>query len=134
MSKIVIEINKCDECPFVKVERTWNAGLAYDYNCTKANKQIDSYIESPSELRPVPNWCPCLLKKKAFCINCDNDVEFIKDETISWFGYNEHKIRYPEQVAICSQCGEQIYVPEVNDENCKRREQALKTFKAKFIV
>ena len=56
---IGFEIEKCEECPFVKLTRTTGAGFAYDYWCSKNNKLIVGYVEYPSEIPIVPNWCPC---------------------------------------------------------------------------
>lgn len=62
---VLIEVGRCDECPFVELIRTMGAGHAYDYYC-KANKKfpkmIAYYVEYDSEIPPVPEWCP--FKKK----------------------------------------------------------------------
>jgi hypothetical protein len=37
------------------------AGYAMDYTCTLEGKKIMGYIEWPSEIKPVPKWCPIRL-------------------------------------------------------------------------
>lgn len=62
---IGFEIEKCDECPFVQLERTQGAGYAHDYWCTKTmgkRKFIVGYVEYPSEIPEVPEWCPCKIE------------------------------------------------------------------------
>ena len=56
----VIEINRCDECPKVRTERTPGAGCATDYYCTatRRDKKVMGYIEWSREMKPVPKWCP----------------------------------------------------------------------------
>lgn len=66
MAKIGLEINKCRSCPLVEIERTPKAGYAFDYFCsaTSPMKLIASYVEYPSEIPEVPDWCPILCKDK----------------------------------------------------------------------
>ena len=62
---IGFEIEKCDKCPFVQLERTQGAGYAHDYWCTKTmdkRKLIVGYVEWDSEIPEVPEWCPCKIE------------------------------------------------------------------------
>lgn len=57
--KVFVEIKKCDECPFVEIDRTEGAGYAVDYFCKKSNgRKIAGYVEYQREIPDVPNWCP----------------------------------------------------------------------------
>jgi hypothetical protein len=61
--EVTVAVGRCDECPFVEVERTINAGYAHDYYCKVANeggkrRKIVGYVEWDSEIPPVPQWCP----------------------------------------------------------------------------
>ena len=62
----------------------------------------------------------------AFCITCDEDVEYTmfaeRVETV----IRGEKISYVEVAAICPFCGEEIYVPEINDANVQAREDAYR--------
>lgn len=68
MTRIVVEIKKCDKCPFVESSRTVGAGFALDYFCTKMRspetgemKKIAGYVEWDREMPTVPDWCPVKL-------------------------------------------------------------------------
>lgn len=61
---------------------------------------------------------------KVFCEHCGEDTEYRL-----WTGYvhaviRDRHIGYFEVTALCEKCGSEVYVPWVNDENCKRREEA----------
>ena len=59
--KIIIEVERCFECPFCSSKHTMNAGDAYDYWCnkTKYPTKIASYVEYMSEFpKEIPSWCP----------------------------------------------------------------------------
>lgn len=61
-----------------------------------------------------------------FCVRCGHNIVFkLKDEDIEL----EHRaIRFSvkEVVAICSECGKEVYVPEINDANVAAREIAYR--------
>ena len=65
-------------------------------------------------------------RKTAFCIACDEDVEYMmfteRVETV----VRGAKIRYVEVAAKCPVCEEELYVPEVNDVNVQARENAYR--------
>ena len=62
-----------------------------------------------------------------YCINCDEKNTYsVRSQRI------EMEVRgipfsYVEQVAYCSKCGEEVYVPEINDLNVSAREDAYRT-------
>ena len=61
-----------------------------------------------------------------YCINCDKKNTYcVKSQRV------DIKIRgiafsYVEQAAYCSECGEEVYVPEINDLNVVAREEAYR--------
>ena len=63
LANVIVQVGRCDECPFCKTRRTMGAGYAFDYLCSaKNNKVITNYVEYMSELNPVPKWCPYYIK------------------------------------------------------------------------
>lgn len=70
MSSITIEIKNCLECPYVHSEKLYTGDSwehAYDYFCSKTSptsKKIAGYIEWPSEMPDIPDWCPCRPKNE----------------------------------------------------------------------
>lgn len=69
---------------------------------------------------------------RTFCINCSTDTIYRVSERKGILFYyhkgreDEKQFHYTEQFAFCTRCGEEVYVPSVNDENCRRREQKLR--------
>lgn len=88
MTKIMMEIKDCEDCPHCRTERFYTEDSwehAENYYCRKivGNKQfpctdhhiaelrelmkspgiIGIYIERRSELGPVPEWCPLKVKE-----------------------------------------------------------------------
>lgn len=63
---IHLSIKNCTECPYHKSKRHWTSDSwehAYDYFCQiNFNKPIATYIEWPSEMPDVPDWCPLRVK------------------------------------------------------------------------
>ena len=67
MAIIGIEIEKCNKCPYVYTEPvltgdSWDH--MEDYICTQNNQKIAGCVEWPSEIPPVPDWCPTRIKQK----------------------------------------------------------------------
>jgi hypothetical protein len=61
MAKLLIEIDKCNKCPFVKCEGVYTQDsfeCECNYKCGKNNRTIATYIEYNREMPEVPNWCP----------------------------------------------------------------------------
>lgn len=62
----------------------------------------------------------------AFCISCDEKTEYIikackRDITVKGVTFS-----YVHQTAYCTKCGDELYVPEINDENVQSREDAYR--------
>ena len=61
---------------------------------------------------------------KTYCINCDEKVPYgltARNVIMTAHGIT---FTYMEYVAYCLQCGDEIYVPDINDINARAREQA----------
>lgn len=59
--QVVVEVERCDECPFVEIKRTNGAGYAHDYYCSavkRVNNKLARYVEYLSEIPAPPSWCP----------------------------------------------------------------------------
>jgi hypothetical protein len=79
---ILIQIDKCEQCPYFATQRTLGAGCATDwicqnfivdenseirtgYNTHERHRLIAGYIEWPSEEpKDIPDWC--LWRKKKY--------------------------------------------------------------------
>lgn len=63
------------------------------------------------------------IDKGSYCINCNEKTEYkVKPKRINMTvrGVN---FSYVEQIAYCKKCGEEVYVPDINDINvCSRKE------------
>lgn len=61
--------------------------------------------------------------EKAFCLNCEKDVEYkiksLKLKTV----IKGTLLIVPEKQAYCCNCNNEIYVPELNDFNAESREK-----------
>ncbi len=72
---------------------------------------------------------------KYFCTNCIKDVDyiigirFVKDLEVK-----DLKISYDEMFAVCKECGNEIYIPQVNDINVDARIKAYEKAKAGEII
>ena len=63
------------------------------------------------------------MDKKAFCIKCSHKVEYsIASERVEMTVRGVH-FSYVEFSAICKECGDEVYVAEINDINHERREE-----------
>lgn len=62
----------------------------------------------------------------AFCLTCGCRRAFKKIAARAETEVREIKFSFIETMAICSECGEELYVPEVNDENAQAREDAYR--------
>mgnify|MGYP000901081334 CR=1 FL=1 len=57
--------------------------------------------------------------EKMFCENCNQKVNyFIKTNTIK--EYKGEIVNIQENIAVCNECGEDIFVPEIENDNLKR--------------
>lgn len=73
---IIIKVQKCNECPFSKTERTQGAGYAIDRFCgPMSNKKVGGYIEWERDEPCVPEWCPYRNKKDLGELDLSGDVD-----------------------------------------------------------
>lgn len=64
--KITIDIDSCVDCPHFKitnVSSTDGFDSGEDWHCTKADKQIASFVEW-TDKPEIPEWCPFKAKTK----------------------------------------------------------------------
>ena len=66
------------------------------------------------------------IMEKRYCIHCSQEVEYIVLEQMTTAIVRGENISYMEQIAICPVCNKELYVPEVNDGNLKRKIAAYK--------
>jgi len=67
-----------------------------------------------------------LEKKEVFCIECGDYKQFAVKTTREEITVRGVTFSYLEQSAYCSECGEEVYVPEINDINVQAREDAYR--------
>lgn len=60
----------------------------------------------------------------AFCLNCGCNRGFTKITMRTEAEIRSTKFNFVEVHAVCTECGEEMYVPEVNDENTRTRAEA----------
>lgn len=65
-------------------------------------------------------------RKEVFCIECGDYKTFTIKTTREEITVRGVTFSYLEQTAYCSECGEEIYVPEINDINVQAREDAYR--------
>ena len=58
----------------------------------------------------------------AFCIECGCEVNYTLKSYLEELNVRGINFNYVEHSAYCSQCGNEVYVPEINDENVRTRE------------
>jgi len=61
-----------------------------------------------------------------FCIHCYKDVAFTTTTIDSCSSIEGAEYCYREQIALCSECGNEVYVPEIHDANILALEKAVK--------
>lgn len=62
----------------------------------------------------------------ALCITCGCKTNYTIKSHLEKLTVREISFNYVEHTAFCSLCGNEIYVPEVNDENVQSREDAYR--------
>lgn len=62
----------------------------------------------------------------AFCLNCGCNRAYKKTTVRSETEVRGVKFGFVETIAACEECGSEVYVPEVNDENVDARENAYR--------
>lgn len=65
-------------------------------------------------------------KSSAFCIECGGDREYSITTSRVESEIRGVKFSYVEHTAVCIDCGEELYVPEINDSNAQAREDAYR--------
>lgn len=60
----------------------------------------------------------------AFCINCGCKNKYMKAAAEAGSEANGVKFSYVEALALCKECGDELYVPDINDRNVQSREAA----------
>ena len=72
MTRLILNLEKCRDihggvsCPYSGSDRTIGSGYAEDYFCKLVPdpeadygfKETSGYVEWPSDVRPIPEWCP----------------------------------------------------------------------------
>ena len=65
-------------------------------------------------------------EKKVYCIHCGEMQEYKRKVSREEMTVRGTAFRYLEQAAFCTECGEEVYVPEINDRNAEARECAYR--------
>ena len=65
-------------------------------------------------------------RKEVFCIECGDYKPFTVKTTREEITVRGITFSYLEQTAYCSECGDEVYVPELNDINVQAREDAYR--------
>lgn len=67
MTKIVIDIKSCKDCPFFDTRNQWSSDgwdRMEDWYCKRAEKKIQGAVEWHEEKKiQIPDWCPSLETK-----------------------------------------------------------------------
>jgi hypothetical protein len=98
MTKIVIEIKSCKDCPFFEKRNPYSTDgfdRMEDWHCTKKDKKIQGSVEWHEESKiEVPEWCPISLKEElrnafddgAESVNYDDLQGYDRDQTFEeWY-------------------------------------------------
>lgn len=64
------------------------------------------------------------IRPKVFCTKCYESVPYHVQTSIEEASHREVSFSYLETKAFCDICGEQVYVPAINDKNCYERHKA----------
>ena len=67
----------------------------------------------------------------AYCINCNDRTKYITkvcDREITVKGIS---FKYVHHSAYCSECGQEVYVPDINDQNAEERTDGFYRFCSK---
>ena len=77
------------------------------------------------------------MNRKSYCPVCDTDVVFtLREESITQ-EIDNLKFNYLAKVAYCSECGNEIYIPELSDNNIRianRRSRRRQIFLSGCII
>ena len=61
-----------------------------------------------------------------YCVSCGKNVEYSLFSRIVEITIRGTTFKYSEVFACCKECGEEIYIPEINDSNVTAREEAYR--------
>ena len=66
MSKVVLHIEKCQDCPHLEIGMSYSLDgfdRGSDWTCKKTGKEVASFVEWPSQApKKIPSWCPLRVK------------------------------------------------------------------------
>jgi len=58
-------------------------------------------------------------RNKTFCEECRKDVEYMVETTIIKGKLKGKEYEYTGKKAVCNECGNEVYVADIEDENLK---------------
>lgn len=61
---------------------------------------------------------------KRYCYWCDKDVDYRIVEKVATVEIRGVRVAYPAKIALCCECGKEIYVPEFDDANIESARRA----------
>lgn len=61
---------------------------------------------------------------ETFCLECGCRQPYLRKTRFVKDVFRGVRFTWVETTAYCAVCGQEVYVPEVNDRNCESREQA----------
>jgi len=64
--------------------------------------------------------------EKQFCVQCGKEQEYIVDSRPDTVDIRGITVQYNELFAVCRECGEELYVPEISDANITSIETAYR--------
>lgn len=71
---------------------------------------------------------------KEYCYHCDADVEFSIKESMIETEIKDVSFSYLAKIAYCNDCGEEIYISELSDENIKAANKVYRELKGLIQV
>lgn len=63
---------------------------------------------------------------ETFCINCGLERQYTVKSNRRELTIRGIKFSFVEHIAYCTECNEEVYVPEINDENVQEKEDAYR--------
>lgn len=70
------------------------------------------------------DWKVARVLKWGYCFACDDFKPYNIETKKSEVTIRGTTFSYTKQIALCAQCGKEVYDPDVNDANCRAREKA----------
>lgn len=94
--------------------------------CRQTPKKYDMSISNDSS-GAAPNVVKShRTTQTAFCINCGCKNKYMEAAAEADSEVNGVKFSYVEALALCKECGDELYVPDINDRNVQSREAAYR--------